>query len=273
MFDRDKWLLEELSSRKEKDESFSLRSFAHEIDLSPATLSNVLRGKTSLSLKTAKAVLEKLGYETAQRMIILEIYKRHEDTVKLKKKRAHKLINSHFLPVDEIKYIDFDAAKELNFWEANYLYAKMLNLPKDLVCINERKEWLAQNSKISAQKIDLILSLYKKHKLINDNLICLYVGFDFHASAEDFKDLEFRAGFFKTHYEFQDSLVDFEVEKYPVSRWEMANLNLGTAMAFQSLIQDFYFNLNQVTLRENINPRKTFGLYICLRSIKFGDLK
>ncbi len=47
--------------RKKKNHLYSLRSFARTLDISPATLSQVISGKRNLSLKMAKQIANKLG--------------------------------------------------------------------------------------------------------------------------------------------------------------------------------------------------------------------
>lgn len=54
-------LNEEYQKRKQRNENFSLRSFAKWLDISPAQLSQMMSGKRTISLKSAKKLSQKLG--------------------------------------------------------------------------------------------------------------------------------------------------------------------------------------------------------------------
>ena len=55
------YLLGEFERRKLKNSSYSLRSFAGNIEVHPAALSEFLRGKRVFSLKIAKRILAKIA--------------------------------------------------------------------------------------------------------------------------------------------------------------------------------------------------------------------
>jgi uncharacterized protein (TIGR02147 family) len=66
----------EFDRRKMVNARYSLRAFAHALDVSAAFLSNLFQGKKNLSLETALLVAEKLGYsdaETAQFCQLIQI--------------------------------------------------------------------------------------------------------------------------------------------------------------------------------------------------------
>lgn len=67
------WLLKELKRRQAKRPQYSLRCFAKTLQISPATLSLVLSGKRSMSLRVAKQVAEKLGLTAEERIQFLQL--------------------------------------------------------------------------------------------------------------------------------------------------------------------------------------------------------
>jgi uncharacterized protein (TIGR02147 family) len=60
-------LRSELLRKKRKNPSYSLRSFARDIDVSPAFLSQVLSGKKNLSVDRAKKIAMKIGWGSLKR--------------------------------------------------------------------------------------------------------------------------------------------------------------------------------------------------------------
>ena len=59
-------LLDELTRRKNKNPSYSLRAYARDLGISSTSLSDVLSAKRNLSRKNALKVAEKLGYTSVQ---------------------------------------------------------------------------------------------------------------------------------------------------------------------------------------------------------------
>ncbi len=60
-------LKDELDLRKGKNHSYSLRSFAKHLDLSPAQLSQVMSGKRTLTPKIAEQICKKLGFKDLEK--------------------------------------------------------------------------------------------------------------------------------------------------------------------------------------------------------------
>jgi transcriptional regulator with XRE-family HTH domain len=61
------FLSNELRSRQLANKSYSLRAFARDIGISPASLSLTLKGNLGLSVKTAKKVAEEIGLSKNQK--------------------------------------------------------------------------------------------------------------------------------------------------------------------------------------------------------------
>lgn len=61
------FLVSELSRRKLKNESYSLRAFARDLDLSPSRLSEVMKGEAGLSEKSADMIADRLNMKARDR--------------------------------------------------------------------------------------------------------------------------------------------------------------------------------------------------------------
>lgn len=66
------WLRQQLTERKQRNPGYSLRAFARQSGLSPATLSLILQGKRRLTPKLAKRLSERLCLPPDKRRALLE---------------------------------------------------------------------------------------------------------------------------------------------------------------------------------------------------------
>ncbi len=64
-------LRHELDKRVKRNPSFSLRAFANFLEISPATLSQVISKKRSVSMKTGAHILHKLGYSPSEQLNLI----------------------------------------------------------------------------------------------------------------------------------------------------------------------------------------------------------
>lgn len=60
-------LREELVRRQQRNPRYSLRAFARATGVSPATMSQVLSGKRSLTLRTARNIIQRLPWDESSR--------------------------------------------------------------------------------------------------------------------------------------------------------------------------------------------------------------
>lgn len=65
-------LKEDLSKRQKRSSSYSLRAFARDLDVHPATMSLVIQGKRCLPLKFSRPVADKLNLGPRERTLFLE---------------------------------------------------------------------------------------------------------------------------------------------------------------------------------------------------------
>lgn len=71
-------LRQELDKRIERNPSFSLRAFAKMLEVSPATLSQVIASKRNLSMNKASSILLKLGYSPSEQLSLMVDLKKDE---------------------------------------------------------------------------------------------------------------------------------------------------------------------------------------------------
>ncbi len=69
-------LKEDLSRRQAKSPAYSLRAYARDLGLHPATVSMMLKGKSSLPLKHSHQVVERLGLSPRERTLFFESFHR-----------------------------------------------------------------------------------------------------------------------------------------------------------------------------------------------------
>jgi uncharacterized protein (TIGR02147 family) len=74
-------LKEDLSRRQRKSPSYSLRAFARDLDLHPATLSLMFKGKRSLPFKNSVSVADKLNLGPKERTYFLESLHREKTSL------------------------------------------------------------------------------------------------------------------------------------------------------------------------------------------------
>jgi uncharacterized protein (TIGR02147 family) len=65
-------LMNELQTRRQKNQRFSLRAFAHFLDMSPAHLSCLINGKKNLTSKQAKKIIAKLNLSESENQALIQ---------------------------------------------------------------------------------------------------------------------------------------------------------------------------------------------------------
>lgn len=62
------YLIEAFEQRKEKNSAYSLRAFARDLEILPATLSQILNKKKGLSIQCAKHICKKLNLKQGEKV-------------------------------------------------------------------------------------------------------------------------------------------------------------------------------------------------------------
>lgn len=95
-------LEQELIKRKKANSQYSLRSFSKYLEVSPATLSQIMSGKRPLSLKMGQHFFSKLGLSAHEQSSVLDEYKVENEN--LKRMNTHVLPEDHFKLISEWQY-------------------------------------------------------------------------------------------------------------------------------------------------------------------------
>ena len=96
-------LVEELESRKYFDQSYSLRSFAKEIGMTPSHLSDVLKSKHGISKKKANNIATILGFEEDKKALFCDQVESCHGRSKVSRESAHKRLQLKLESAKSIK--------------------------------------------------------------------------------------------------------------------------------------------------------------------------
>ena len=109
--DRYRSLLQaELEQRRERNPHYSLRAMARDLDLAPARLSDVLRGRYGLSRKAAQAIGKKLDWSPGEQAHFCDLVdaahsRAKKDREKAKEKIAEFRREGRMVSLDEFQVI------------------------------------------------------------------------------------------------------------------------------------------------------------------------
>ncbi|MEC9281458.1 MAG: TIGR02147 family protein [Bdellovibrionota bacterium] len=155
------FLFEELESRKLRNSSYSLRSFAESIGLPPSRLSRVLSRKAGLSAKSAKEISFRLGLELKQRELFITLVEaEHARSPVIKMSAIEKIKKWQSSEEHKFELEKFSVIK-------NWYYFSILELT-ELDDFNSSHEWIAFKLGIDVKLVSEAIE-----KLIKLNLLQL----------------------------------------------------------------------------------------------------
>lgn len=126
----------QLESRCQRNLRYSLRSFARDLGLSPARLSEVLKGKQGLSLKWASHVADRLGFAGAEKQHFCDLVEsRHARNQARRELAKRRLAESAAAPRNQLS---LDAFQTVSDW---YHFA-ILSLA-ELADFQSEPQWIA----------------------------------------------------------------------------------------------------------------------------------
>jgi len=151
-------LQQEWATRREKNPSLSLRSFARFLKISPGRLSEILSGKRKLSLEMAERISERLGLDPEMKAtLISSILKRRRKNV------GAAASGRKFDEADpEYKQLTIDAFHVISDW---YHFA-ILNL-RDCDDFSPDESWIAKRLHIGLGEVRLALVRLERLGLID----------------------------------------------------------------------------------------------------------
>jgi uncharacterized protein (TIGR02147 family) len=172
------YLHQVLKERNSKNPNYSLRAFARDIDLSPARLSEVLRGKGDLGVSKLQSISERLCSETSEQEFFknLVVAKVSRNTENQKKALAYLKLHKEIHEAQKIAIDDFELMSEwyyLGIW--NYILLGK-NLSEDEI-ISEFPD--VDESKIKAclntlNRLDLIDLKNNKYQTNANEIHAIY---------------------------------------------------------------------------------------------------
>lgn len=153
-------LKDELAARCARNARYSLRAFARDLEMAPARLSDVLRGRYGLSQEAALKVGGKLGWTQAEQSHFVDLVQREHARAKKDKIAATERLRAL---VPQHQQLTLDAFTVIADW---YHYA-ILEL-----CLVEgfqsNSKWIARKLGISLHTVDGALARLKRLELIEE---------------------------------------------------------------------------------------------------------
>lgn len=147
--------------KKEKNNSFSIRSFAKLVDLSPSFMSLLFNGKRELNLQTAEQIANKLSLKNVEKKYFLNLVDYQTARTETSKEKAlsqlQKLSQKKIVP----QQMEMDVFLKLSNWHYNAILA-FLTLPHE----NKSIRQIARRFKLDNFYIEECLERLKRLNLV-----------------------------------------------------------------------------------------------------------
>lgn len=151
-------LSEKLEERCARNSRYSLRSFARDLGISPARLSDVLRGRYGLSIESAKVIADKMGLNESEIShfcdLVASEHSRSQKKRLAAKERIEKQIPDH-------QRLSMDAFQIVSDW---YHFA-ILELTQ-VKGFKSSTKWIASRLELDEQKVITAIERMKRLNLI-----------------------------------------------------------------------------------------------------------
>lgn len=134
---------EALSLKQRVNPHYSLRAFARDIGIHPATLSQIINGKRPLPFKDSEGVIRKLNLGPKEKNLFIESLKRNKTTLnKIRIKEE-----------DDRLILDESYYKIIAEWE-HYAILELFNLPE----FNRTKQEMMERLNLTSTRTDVVLT-------------------------------------------------------------------------------------------------------------------
>lgn len=164
-------LRKEFDARKSGNQSYSLRAFARDLELSPSRLSEVLSNKSGLSEKTAQKVAQKIRLSPSETKLFVELVNKKHARSSKARQNANEYLESNF----NKNSISLDGFKVISDW---YYFAILSVMELDE--FDGTFKWISQRLGLDLEMtISALHTLYKldyigecdgKYQLLKSNL-------------------------------------------------------------------------------------------------------
>ncbi|MFK8137875.1 MAG: TIGR02147 family protein [Bdellovibrionales bacterium] len=146
-------IISEFEGRKNRNPRYSLRSFAENIGISPGRLSQILRGKSGISVRSAKVVSFRLFNDEKQRELFLTLVEAKQSKSEIVRKQAQGRLDQWFS--NESMELSFDKFTIIKNW----YHFSILEMT-ELSFFKSDLDWIAGQLDISRQQAaDAVLRL------------------------------------------------------------------------------------------------------------------
>lgn len=154
-------LREHFLVRKEVNPSYSLRSYARDLEMPSSNLSSVLNGKQGLSFNTANNISNKLRINGDEREKFLNLVLATDGRSKKVKLQAQKYLDENCIESDK-KQVQDDFFKLISDW---YYFAILELMTLDYFVSDH--EWIANKLQLEVTTVDKALERLLRLKLID----------------------------------------------------------------------------------------------------------
>ena len=162
------FLEREFQTRLRKNQSYSLRAFARDIEIQPSKLSEVLRGLRGLSKKTAQNVAKNIKLSNQETDIFLNLVDLHQTKNRLAQKQAQENLQK-LVMVDGYSELSLERFKIISDWH----HFAILELT-ELSVFESDPRWIAGRlgipTKIASEAIERLLDFGLLEKTKNGDL-------------------------------------------------------------------------------------------------------
>ncbi|MES2768584.1 MAG: TIGR02147 family protein [Bdellovibrionota bacterium] len=156
-------LKERLADRIKRNSRYSLRAFAKDINMSPGRLSNVLNGKSGLSLDKASTIAQKLDLSEAEAEWFITSVQSQDARSKTKRSEAQRRINALKKTYKDYQQLNLDQFALISEW---YHFA-LIDL-MDTKDFKNDTQWMAKRLGISKVEVEVALSRLKSLNFIKE---------------------------------------------------------------------------------------------------------
>lgn len=208
-------LQQEWSTRREKNGSLSLRSFARFLKVSPSRLSEILSGKRQISLAMAELFCERLALAPEMKAAFIS------SVIKQHKRKTKKSSSSDKKKIDKTdptyQQLTVDAFHVISDW---YHFA-ILNL-RDCDDFENDETWIAKRLNLSVGEVRLALTRLERLGLIEMKSSGWIRTYAHLTTSQDVKSAGLRKGHKGILQKAIDSLEAIEVEMRDITNITMA---------------------------------------------------
>jgi uncharacterized protein (TIGR02147 family) len=153
-------LREELEKRCERNPRYSLRSFARDLGLAPARLSDVLRGRYGISRVAAETLAKKLGWNAEERAYFSDLVESEHARSKIRRESAAERLQSLSQTYQQLSVDGYQVVAD---W---YHYAILeLTITKTF---QSDLAWIAKTLGISEHIVTAAVERLKRLELLED---------------------------------------------------------------------------------------------------------